>query len=91
VRNIIWATGFEPRYGWVELPIFDEQGRPCHRRGVTEVPGAYFLGLSWMWTRGSALMGWVGRDAAYLAQHIDAHALQHTAQPVAVESTLPTR
>jgi putative flavoprotein involved in K+ transport len=43
-----------------------------HRRGVTESPGLYFLGLSWQHTRGSALIGWVGDDAEHIAQHIDA-------------------
>jgi putative flavoprotein involved in K+ transport len=41
-----------------------------HRRGVTEVPGLYFLGLTWQYTRGSALLGFVADDAAYLAEQI---------------------
>ncbi len=50
-----------------------ENGRVVHRRGVTEVPGLYFLGLSWQHTRGSALLGFVNEDAAYLADQIQAH------------------
>ena len=49
------------------LPVFDENGRPRHRRGVTEVPGLHFLGLTWQWTRGSALIGWVKDDAEFIA------------------------
>jgi putative flavoprotein involved in K+ transport len=30
-------------------------------------PGLYFLGLTWQHTRGSALLGFVNDDAAYLA------------------------
>jgi putative flavoprotein involved in K+ transport len=41
-----------------------------HRRGVTDVPGLYFLGLSWQYTRGSALLGFVADDAAYLVDQI---------------------
>jgi putative flavoprotein involved in K+ transport len=68
---IVWATGFRGSYGWIDVPgVVDEQGRPRHRRGVTRAPGFYFLGLSWQWTRGSALLGWVGDDAAYLAERI---------------------
>jgi putative flavoprotein involved in K+ transport len=52
--------------------VLDGDGRPRHRRGVTEVPGLYFLGLSWQHTRGSALIGWVGEDAAFAAGEIDA-------------------
>jgi putative flavoprotein involved in K+ transport len=44
-----------------------------HRRGVTKIPGLYFLGLSWQHTRGSAPLGFVNDDAAYLADQIAAH------------------
>jgi len=52
------------------VPVLDASGKPIHRRGITSAPGLYFLGLSWQWTRGSALIGWVGRDAGFLADHI---------------------
>lgn len=68
--SVIWATGFRPGYDWIHLPVFDQQGVPVHRRGVTSSPGLYFLGLAWQHTRGSALLGFVGADAAYLAQQI---------------------
>src|SRR5690606_18383348 len=70
VASIVWATGFRPTFPWVDLPVFDRTGSPRHQRGVTAVPGAYFLGLPWLHSRGSALLGWVARDAAYLAQQI---------------------
>ncbi len=67
---IIWATGYQPDYSWIKLPVFDERGRPQHRRGVTDQPGLYFLGLQWQYTRGSALLGFVSDDARYVAQQI---------------------
>lgn len=67
VGSVVWATGFRPDFGWIDAPVLDARGMPVHRRGVTAAPGLYFLGLSWLHTRGSALLGWVGRDAAYLA------------------------
>jgi putative flavoprotein involved in K+ transport len=70
VSNVVWATGYRSDYGWVDLDVFDPLGKPVHRRGVTAVPGLYFLGLSWQHTAGSALIGWVSRDAAFLANHI---------------------
>ena len=70
VDTVIWATGYRPDYSWIELPVFDEQGRPRHRRGVTDVPGLYFLGLTWQFTRGSALIGWVRDDAEFIAELI---------------------
>jgi putative flavoprotein involved in K+ transport len=69
---VVWATGFRPDYSWVHVPVFADDGAPVHRRGVTESPGLYFLGLSWMHTRGSALLGWVKEDAEYTAQQISA-------------------
>jgi putative flavoprotein involved in K+ transport len=74
VDAVIWATGYRPDYSWIDVPVLDEHGRPRHRRGVTEVPGLYFLGLSWQYTRGSALLGWVGEDAEFIAGKIEAAA-----------------
>ena len=70
ISTIVWSIGFLTDYRWVELPIFDGGGRPQHRRGVTELPGVYFLGLPWMNTWGSGRFADVGKDAEYLFQHI---------------------
>jgi putative flavoprotein involved in K+ transport len=70
VDGVVWATGFRYDHSWIELPITDGDGRVKHRRGVTEVPGLYTLGLQWQWTRGSALLGFVKADAAYIADQI---------------------
>ena len=71
VDAVIWATGYRPDYSWLDVPVIDPEGRIRHRRGLTDLPGLYFLGLYWQWTRGSALIGWVGDDAEYIAQQID--------------------
>ena len=71
IDTVIWATGYRSDYSWIDAPVLDEGGVPVHRRGVTESPGLYFLGLTWQYTRGSALLGWVKDDAEYLAQRID--------------------
>jgi putative flavoprotein involved in K+ transport len=68
---VIWATGYRPDYSWIRLPVFDD-GRLRHRRGVTDVPGLFFLGLTWQYTRGSALIGWVRDDAQFIAERIAA-------------------
>lgn len=74
VATVIWATGFRVDHSWVDAPVLDQNGGLVHRRGVTDSPGLYFLGLSWQHTRGSALLGWVKEDAEYIAQHIGAYA-----------------
>jgi putative flavoprotein involved in K+ transport len=83
VEAAIWATGYRPDYSWIDLPILTESGRPRHRRGVTDVPGLSFLGLTWQWTRGSALIGWVKDDAEFLAERIAA--LQRSRTPALSE------
>ena len=70
VDAIIWATGYRFDHSWIDLPIAGPDGRLVHRRGVTDVPGLYFLGLPWQWTRGSALVGWVKDDARFIAERI---------------------
>src|SRR5688572_14428429 len=72
VSGIVWATGFRYDFDWVKLPIFDEAGEPVHRRGVTQFPGIYFLGLRWLYKRKSAFLLRAGpaEDAAYLADQI---------------------
>jgi putative flavoprotein involved in K+ transport len=70
---VIWATGYRPDYSWIDIPGVVQDGQVTHRRGVTEVLGLYFLGLTWQHTRGSALLGFVNDDAAYLAGRIAAH------------------
>jgi len=72
VRTVIWATGFRSDYSWIDLPVFDADGRVVHARGVTKLPGLYFLGLTWQHTRGSALIGWVKDDAEFIANRIAA-------------------
>ncbi len=72
VTAIVWATGFALDYGWLQVDAFDEKGRPAHERGVTAVPGLYFLGLPWLSRRASPFIWGVWHDAAYLADRIDA-------------------
>jgi putative flavoprotein involved in K+ transport len=88
VTTVIWATGFRPDYSWLHIPGVADSGRLAHRRGVTEVPGLYFLGLPWQHTRGSALLGFVHHDAAYLADRLT-EAEQSTTPPPATARLHP--
>ena len=71
IRTIVWASGFGFSFDWVKLPILNAKGTPVQQRGVTVCPGVYFLGLHWMHTFRSGILPFVGRDASYLADHID--------------------
>ena len=73
ITSIIWSTGFRSDWSWIDLPIFDGNGYPSHKRGVTSLPGVYVLGLPWLYTWGSGRFVGVGRDAEFLADQIVGH------------------
>ena len=71
VSNVIWCTGFREEFPWIDLPIFDENERPLHERGVVVAePGLYFVGMPFQYAATSDVLPGVGRDAEYIAKHI---------------------
>jgi putative flavoprotein involved in K+ transport len=71
VSNVIWCTGFTPDFSWIDLRLPTRNGFPIQDRGVVEsVPGLYFMGLLFLYSLSSALLGGVGRDAKYIVDHI---------------------
>ncbi len=66
ITSVIWATGFKFDFSLVKLPTFDEDGYPVQKRGVTEYPGLYFVGLPFLHTFKSGLLFGVGDDAAHV-------------------------
>ncbi|WP_128984209.1 flavin-containing monooxygenase [Streptomyces roseicoloratus] len=71
---VVWATGYRTDWSWLDPELLDEDGQPRQTGGVGAVPGSYYLGLYRMRTRGSALIGFVGRDAEHVATAIVAAA-----------------
>lgn len=72
ITSIVWATGFKPDFGWIDIDIFQPDGRPRHIDGITTLPGLCFIGLPWLSCRGSAFIWGAWRDAERLAAHIAA-------------------
>ncbi len=70
INSVIWATGYRYNFRWVQCPVFDRQGAPQHHRGVTSIPGLYFLGLRFLHKVKSSFLSGVGEDADYLAKAI---------------------
>jgi putative flavoprotein involved in K+ transport len=68
VSTVIWATGYELDYGWINAPILDGLGYPQNVRGVAAVPGLYFLGLLWQHSQASASLVGPELDAPYLVE-----------------------
>jgi putative flavoprotein involved in K+ transport len=72
VGSVIWCTGFTAEFDWIHTPVTDERGRPIHRRGVSPVPGIYFLGFPWLHSRKSGIIHGIEEDARYIAEAIAA-------------------
>jgi putative flavoprotein involved in K+ transport len=72
VANVIWSTGYTPDFRWIDLPLpVTARGWPIHDRGIVDsVPGLYFIGLPFLYSLSSALLGGVGRDAQHIANHV---------------------
>jgi putative flavoprotein involved in K+ transport len=68
VAAVVWCTGYEASRSFIDLPIFDEEGRPRHDGGVVEgEPGLYFVGLNFLYGASSTMIHGVGRDADRIA------------------------
>ena len=72
ITSIIWATGFQVDFSWIDLDLFQPDGRPRHKEGVSEVPGLYFVGLPWLSCRGSSFIWGAWKDSERLAGMIAA-------------------
>jgi putative flavoprotein involved in K+ transport len=71
VTNVIWCTGFEPDFAWIDLPVFADDGDPVHDRGIVgSEPGLYFVGLFFLYALTSSLVGGAGRDAEHIVRHL---------------------
>ena len=73
IKNIIWATGYRPNFSWIEGLELDADNYPKNYRGISNIKGLYFMGLPWMYTRGSATLGGVSKDAQFLANYISSN------------------
>jgi putative flavoprotein involved in K+ transport len=74
VGNVIWCTGFDPDYSWMDLDVLGE-AEPQHERGVaTGEPGLYFVGLEFLYAMSSIMVHGVGRDARRVVDEISSPA-----------------
>lgn len=74
IATIVWATGFRPDYSWLDIPVLDRKGRIRHDGGVvTDVPGLYLIGTTFLRRRKSSFIHGAGDDAADITAHLAAH------------------
>jgi putative flavoprotein involved in K+ transport len=72
VANVIWCTGYQPGFSWIDAPVFEQNGMPKHDCGVvTGEPGLYFVGLPFIYAFSSTMIHGVGRDAERIASVIE--------------------
>jgi putative flavoprotein involved in K+ transport len=72
VGSVIWCTGFTADFDWIHARIADETGRLIHKRGISPVPGIYFLGFPWLHSRKSGIIHGIDEDARFIAETIAA-------------------
>ncbi len=73
ITAIVWATGYALDFSWLKVGAFNERGVPRHRGGVSDTPGLYVIGLSWLSRRASSFVFGVEHDAIHIADHIATH------------------
>ena len=70
IRTVVWATGFRPDYGWLDVPVVDEKGHLRHDGGVADSPGLYALGLPVLRRRKSTFIYGIEDDAREVIGHL---------------------
>lgn len=76
VGSVIWCTGFTADFDWIDIQATDENGRPVHSRGISPVPGIFFLGFPWLNSRKSGIIHGIDEDARFVAETIAARTSQ---------------
>lgn len=82
IKNIVWATGFKPNFSWIKGLELNENNYPKNYRGISDIEGLYFLGLPWLYTRGSATLGGVKKDARFLHNYMFMREQQQAVAPM---------
>ena len=70
IGTVIWCTGFTADFSWIKLPVLNESGFPIHKRGISQIPGLYFVGFPWLSKRKSGLIYGVAEDAEYISTQV---------------------
>ncbi len=86
VGSVVWCTGYQPGFDWIDLDVFGEDGKPVYERGVVhEVPGLYFCGQFFQHSLWSETVAAMPYDARYIVNHMESSkasaGLTHAAGP----------
>jgi putative flavoprotein involved in K+ transport len=89
IRSIVWATGFRPDYGWLDVPVLDAKGQLRHDGGVVDSPGMYVLGLPVLRRRKSTFIHGIADDAREVIHHLAGYLAGDPAGPSTYGSEVP--
>jgi len=70
ITTVIWATGLRGSFGWLKLPVFDQQSILVQEDGSSPIKGLFFLGFPWLRTRKSGVIYGMQDDAAYIISQL---------------------
>ena len=71
LSTVIWCTGFEGDYSFVQVPgVLNAHGQPSENEGLTQAPGIYFAGVDFSSTRKSGIIVGIAEEAQRLVEHI---------------------
>ena len=87
INTVIWATGYSFNFSMVQIPVFDADGYPIQKRGITAYPGLCFLGLPWLHNAKSGLIFGVAEDAAHIAAAINRETHERRANTITEATT----
>jgi putative flavoprotein involved in K+ transport len=90
IRTIVWATGFQPDYGWLDVPVVDPKGQLRHDGGTVDSPGLYALGLPVLRRRKSTFIHGIEDDARDVVDHLAAYLAGDSPVPLASSAKHPS-
>ncbi len=70
ISSIVWTTGFTGNFSYIKLSVLDDKGNPRHKNGISDIKGLFFLGFSWLRTRGSGTVFGSNDDAEFIADEL---------------------
>lgn len=70
IGTVIWCTGFGADWSWINIDVFEADGRPQHSQGKGAIPGLYFIGFPWLSKRKSGIIAGVAEDAERIVEDL---------------------
>jgi putative flavoprotein involved in K+ transport len=73
IKTILWATGYDADYSWLDIPVLDRKGKIRHDGGKVDSPGMYLMGTALLRRRKSSFIHGAEDDARDLSAHLQTY------------------